>query len=150
MNWLALMKKVPPEIVDEIEKLEDFEKYIPYFKKFIEFKQLATGIRVGEVGANVVSTVLSTLGTAVNERQAEAIAGAIRTFCPDPQANLMEFLREGGLQHILAGIATPKENLDTDNAIRCPHCHGLIVRPQAHPAFDDLIVCQHCGGVISN
>lgn len=150
MDWLALMKKVPPEYLKAIEEMGDLEQYIPVFNKFIAFKKLAVDTQVGNISPDDVMEIFSVLDVPMPVDKAASIAAALRRFCPSAEANVMTFLREGGLKHVMKGIATPQENLDTDNSIRCPHCHGLIVRVETEPGFDDLIRCQHCGGIIIN
>lgn len=150
MNWLALLKKVPPEILKEIEGLGDLEQYLPYVKKFVEFKRLAADTTVGTLVPADLTKMFGIADIRLSDWQAETLVETLRRFSPDPDVNVMSFLRDGGIKHIMTGIATPQQNLDTDNAIRCPHCHGLIVRIETHPGFDDVIVCQHCGKLIIN
>lgn len=148
MNWLALMKQVPPEIVTQIESHGDLQQFVPYFQKFGRFYTLAVKTPVGEIDAAQVEQLLASLDVVMNDQQLEIIADALRRFCPDPDQNLISFLKSGGLKQILAGIATPQENLDTDNAMRCPHCSGLIVRPEFELELEDTLRCQHCSGLI--
>lgn len=150
MNWLALMKKVPPEFLQAIEEMGDLEEYIPVFNKFVAFKKLALETQIGDISPDDVMKIFNVLEISLSADKASAVAAALRRFCPSSESNVMSFLREGGLKHIMTGIATPQENLDTDNSIRCPHCHGLIVRVETEPGFDDVIRCQHCGGIIIN
>lgn len=150
MNWLAMMKKVPPEVLQAIEEAGDLEQYVPLFNKFIAFRKLALETQIGDISPDDVMKIFNVLEVSLSADKASAVAAALRRFCPSPESNVMSFLREGGLKHVMTGIATPQENLDTDNAIRCPHCHGLIVRVETEPGFDDVIRCQHCGGIIIN
>lgn len=150
MNWLTLMKQVPPEILQELENIDDLQRFVPHVQQLFRFYKLAVATPMGGLGPDNVQQLIGVFGVELNERQRGVLADALQRFCPDPDANVVTFLRDGGLKQILAGIATPHQNMDTDNAIRCPHCSGLIVRPESASGFDDLLRCQHCGGLILN
>lgn len=150
MNILSLLSKLPPDIAKELSSFGDIQEYVPIIRQFITLKNMGSGLRVADLQGQDVQKLMNVFGAGMNDRQSQAICDSIKTYCVNPDDSLGTFLASGGLIRVLTGIATPSENSNPDNAIRCPHCAGLIIRAESLSGFDDVLVCQHCGGTIIN